>query len=85
MQVPILKELAAAGVIDYLLARRAPGGYELVADIRGAKRVLTAQRGHPRVFRHLDAVATFVTGLGITEFHVNESTGSESSDESTSP
>ena len=70
ISTPILKELIAASAVTSLLARATPQGFTLVAKIAGEERVLETQRGGVRQFKHLDALAAYVSQLGVTHFQV---------------
>lgn len=67
---PVLKELVAAGAVNSLLVRQTSQGFTLVAKVSGEERLLETQRGGVRQFKHLDALAVYVSQLGVRHFHV---------------
>ncbi len=70
MNTPLLKQLAALGKTGTLVAKGVPGGFVLVMRDGLDEPLLEAQRGHSRVFRKLDAVASFLRGIGVQSFDV---------------
>lgn len=69
----LLKGLAAAGAVSKLTARGVDGGYILFAQVGMEESPVKAYRGLPRVFRKLDAVASYVKELGLERFDVDVS------------
>lgn len=67
----ILRELIAAGSVTALSATGAPGGFYLSAQVGLERRLLDTQRGGPRLFKRLDALASFVHGVGLSKFEVD--------------
>lgn len=67
----LLRQLLQAGKAGRLVARGIPGGFILSMTEGLGDQVLEAQRGHPRKFKRLDAVASFLQGIGGSEFHVD--------------
>lgn len=70
MNTPLLKQLAALGKTGPLVAKGVPGGFVIVMRDMLEEQLLEAQRGHPRVFKKLDAVASFLHGIGVLTFDV---------------
>jgi hypothetical protein len=70
ISTPVLKELVAAGAVNNLHAKQTPQGFVLVAKVSGEERLLETQRGGVRQFKHLDALAVYVSQLGVKHFHV---------------
>lgn len=66
----LLKGLATAGSISRLAAREVPGGFLLWVRVGLEEGPLRAYRGKARVFKRLDAVATYVKSLGLDRFEV---------------
>lgn len=74
MKTPITRELLRSGAISRLVARGAPGGFVLAMYIGVEERVLSAQRGGPRLFKHLDTLASYAQKLGFSVLEVDLST-----------
>jgi len=68
--MPVLREIVAAGVVQYVTARATQDGFTLVANVNQEERILLAQRGGVRFFKTLDAVARCVMDLGLVRFDV---------------
>lgn len=71
METPIFRELLAAGAVRGVVAKGVPGGYILSVQIEGGERILTTQRGQSRVFKKLDAIASYSRELGLSQFTVD--------------
>lgn len=74
MDRPLLKELVAAGAVRAVTLSGVPGGFVLSVTTNGSPKTLCAQRGHPRVFKQLNAAAEFLSKVGVVRFSV-ETTG----------
>jgi hypothetical protein len=70
MNIVVVRKLVAAGMDVRFIAQEVEGGYTLRIETRTEARLLTAQRGHPRVFKKLDAVASTVKDIGGYSFSV---------------
>lgn len=70
IDTPLLKQLVRSGKAGELVARGVPGGFLL--EIRDGidEQILEAQRGHPRKFKRLEALASYLKSLGAREFAV---------------
>lgn len=66
----LLRQLVQTGKVGHLVAKGVPGGFVLLMMEGLGEQVLEAQRGHPRKFKKLEAVASFIQGMGGSEFHV---------------
>lgn len=49
----------------------AAGGWGVVLHYGRARQTLAVTRGEPRTFRRFETLATYLKGLGITEYRVN--------------
>jgi hypothetical protein len=79
MNRPLLKELVAAGAIRSVNLKGVPGGFILVVDTECSERMLTAQRGHARVFKQLNSATEFLAKVGVVKFCVDASSWTETS------
>lgn len=70
MELPIVRELLNANTSLRFVARKVVGGYSLCILTPTEERYLSAQRGHPRIFKKLDTIASTLEELGVTEFQV---------------
>jgi len=68
---PLLRQLLHTGRAGSLVAKGIPGGFVLTMRDGLEEQVLEAQRGHPRKFRRLETVASYLQGLGAREFTVD--------------
>ncbi|PIF74299.1 hypothetical protein CLU95_1424 [Variovorax sp. 54] len=66
----LLRQLLHTGKAPGLIARGVPGGFVLVMREGLDEQLLEAQRGHARRFRRLEAVASYLKGLGARGFEV---------------
>lgn len=66
----VLRALIRAGKAGELVARGVPGGFLLVHREGLDEQLLEAQRGGPRKFKRLDAVAKYLRQLGASAFRV---------------
>lgn len=71
METLVFRQLIEAGAIRSVSAKGVPGGFVLVAYTDTGEYILSAQRGHSRVFKHLDAVASYLRELGLNRFSVD--------------
>ena len=71
MNTPVLRQLIAAGAVTRVAFRATSGGYILCARVGLGEEVLEAQRGGARLFRTLDAAASFSYDLGLGLFEVD--------------
>lgn len=62
---PMLKLLAATGKAEGLTVRGVTGGFVLVLREQSGELVLEAKRGHARVFRSLDRLASYLREMGV--------------------
>lgn len=70
MDIVIARELVAAGVEVKFVAQEVESGYTLRIATPTEACQLTAQRGHPRVFKKLDTLASTVKEIGGDGFSV---------------
>lgn len=70
LDTPLLRHLVRAGKAGPLIAKGVPGGFVLAMRDGLDEQLLEAQRGHPRKFKRLEAVASYLNGLGAKEFVV---------------
>lgn len=70
MDIVLARELIAAGLDVSFAAQEVERGYTLLVQTPTDARLLTAQRGHPRVFKKLDTVASTLREIGATSFVV---------------
>lgn len=68
---PLLRQLVRTGKAGALIARGVPGGFLLAMREGIDEQLLEAQRGHPRKFKRLETVASYLRSLGATEFAVD--------------
>lgn len=80
MDIVLVKELVAAGVSLSFVAQATEGGYTLLVRTPNGARLLAAQRGHPRVFKKLDTVASTLADVGAQGFEVHFGEASEFKD-----
>lgn len=73
MDIVIARELVAAGLAVKFIAQKVDDGYTLFVETPSDTRALTAQRGHPRVFRKLDTIASTLDEIGAKTFIVRMS------------
>jgi hypothetical protein len=66
----LLRQLIRTGKAGSLVAKGVPGGFFLTVCDGLDEQLLEAQRGHPRKFRRLDAIAAYLKDLGASEFRV---------------
>lgn len=67
----LLRQLVRAGKAGSLCARGVPGGFLLAMREGLDEQFLEAQRGGPRRFKRLDAVAAYLRGIGCNTFEVD--------------
>ncbi|SFQ43270.1 hypothetical protein SAMN03159339_0538 [Variovorax sp. 770b2] len=67
---PLLRQLASTGKAGKLIAREDAEGFVLVMKEGTSEQVLAAQRGGRRYFKRLDALASYLAGLGLRRFVV---------------
>ena len=67
---PLLRQLLLAGKAGSLVVKGVPGEFVLVMREGLTEQVLAAQRGGPRKFKRLDAVASYLLGVGGLSFAV---------------
>lgn len=67
---PMLRQLIRAGKAGDLIAKGVPGGFVLAMREGVVEQLLRAQRGGPRKFKRLDAVANYLQELGAHRFEV---------------
>lgn len=77
MDRPLLKELVAAAAVRSLSLKGVPGGFIVTIDTECGERTLTAQRGHARVFKQLNSATEFLAKVGVTKFHVDATSWTE--------
>lgn len=70
LDTPLLRQLVRAGKAGELVARGVPGGFLLAMREGLEEQLLEAQRGHPRKFKRLETVASYLHTLGATQFAV---------------
>ena len=70
LDTPLLRQLVRTGKAGELVARGVPGGFLLAMREGLDEQLLEAQRGHPRKFRRLETVASYLQSLGATQFAV---------------
>jgi hypothetical protein len=70
IDTPLLRQLVLAGKAGSLIARGVPGGFVLLMREGLEEQILETQRGRARKFRRLDAVAAYLSGLGVRAFAV---------------
>lgn len=68
---PLLRQLIRAGKAGELVAKGVPGGFVLAMREGLDEQLLEAQRGHARKFKRLEALASFLKGLGAQNFEVD--------------
>jgi hypothetical protein len=68
---PLLRQLVRTGKAGALVARGVPGGFLLAMREGLEEQLLEAQRGHPRKFKRLESVASYLANLGAYEFTVD--------------
>lgn len=73
MEKLVFQQLIEVGAIRSVSAQGVPGGFVLVAYTDAGEHILSAQRGHSRVFKHLDTVASYLRGVGLSRFNVEHS------------
>lgn len=66
----LLRHLIRSGKAGELVAKGVPGGFLLAMREGLDEQLLGAQRGHARKFKKLDALASYVKGLGARGFTV---------------
>ena len=66
----LLRQLVHAGKAPTLVAKGVPGGFVLALREGLDEQLLEAQRGHARRFKRLEAVASYLKGLGARGFEV---------------
>jgi hypothetical protein len=71
METLVFRQLIEVGAIRSVAAKGVPGGFALVAYTDAGEHILSAQRGHSRVFKHLDTVASFLREIGLNRFTVD--------------
>ena len=71
LDTPLLRQLVRTGKAGALVARGVPGGFLLAMQEGIDEQLLEAQRGHPRKFKRLESVASYLRSLGATEFAVD--------------
>lgn len=71
LDTPLLRQLVRSGKAGALVARGVPGGFVLAMREGIEEQLLEAQRGHPRKFKRLESVASYLRSLGATEFAVD--------------
>lgn len=67
---PVLRQLVRAGKAGELVAKGVPGGFVLAMREGLDEQLLRAQRGDPRKFKRLEAVASYLKDLGAKGFSV---------------
>ena len=70
IDTPLLRRLIRSGKAGDLVARGVPGGFLLIVREGLDEDFLAAQRGGPRKFKHLEAVASYLKGMGASQFTV---------------
>lgn len=60
--------LVEAGAISSLVVRGIAGGFLIVVN---ENQILEAQRGHPRCFKQLQTVATYLRSRGVAKFDMD--------------
>lgn len=66
----LLRQLLRIGKAGALVAKGVPGGFVLAMREGSDEQLLEAQRGHPRKFKRLEAVASYLQELGAKDFSV---------------
>lgn len=66
-----LKELSAAGAVRAAQVIGTTGGFAVQFTYGLTTKTLQAKRGHPRIFRTLDAAAKTVLGVGVARLEAN--------------
>lgn len=66
----LLRQLVRSGKAGELVAKGVPGGFILAMRDGLEEQILEAQRGHPRTFKRLEAVASYLQDLGGNDFSV---------------
>jgi hypothetical protein len=67
----VLRQLVRAGKAGELVARGVPGGFVLAMREGIDEQLLKAQRGGPRKFKRLEAVASYLQDIGAQYFGVD--------------
>lgn len=70
IDTPLLRQLIRSGKVGKLVAKGIPGGFLLSMQEGLDEQLLEAQRGHPRKFKRLEAVASYLSKLGAHQFMV---------------
>lgn len=70
IDTPLLRQLVRTGKAGSLVAKGVPGGFILALREGLDEQLLEAQRGHPRRFKRLEGVASYLQGLGARDFEV---------------
>jgi len=71
IDTPVLRQLLRSGKAGELIAKGIPGGFVLAIRDGLDDQMLAAQRGGPRQFKRLDAVASYLKALGAPRFSVD--------------
>jgi len=66
-----LKELSSAGAVRAAQAVGTQGGFAVQFTYGLTTKTLQAKRGHPRIFRTLDAAAKTVRGIGVARLEAD--------------
>lgn len=67
---PVLRQLVRAGKAGVLVVRGVPGGFMLAMREGLDEQLLRTQRGGPRKFKRLEAVAGYLQDVGAKRFEV---------------
>lgn len=70
IDTPLLRQLVHTGKAGELVAKVVPGGFVLAMREGAVEQLLKAQRGGPRTFKRLEAVASYLSELGADKFSV---------------
>jgi hypothetical protein len=70
IDTPVLRQLVRSGKAGALIAKGVPGGFVLTMREGMDEQLLRAQRGGPRKFKRLEAVATYLRTVGAQRFEV---------------
>lgn len=70
IDTPLLRQLLRTGKAGALIAKGVPGGFMLAVRDGLDEQLLEAQRGHPRKFKKLDALVSYLKEIGAHDFTV---------------
>lgn len=70
IDTPLLRQLIHSGKAGDLVAKVATGGFVLAMREGTVEQLLEVQRGGPRTFKRLEAVASYLSALGADKFSV---------------